>query len=300
MKIALCFSGQIRTGVEVAPNILNYLGDLRENCDIFVHTWDVETSSQHDYLYKDQDKLDKIKNLHFEVKDKNVFSNFRAAYLPTTMIVEPYNSVETTDTWGGRRQHKKHANKMVAMFESIYEANKLKKMHEEKYDFKYDYVVRIRPDLVFHPRKSLKQDIDELDHPNWGDILQRRYNHRSRATASPNSPLSFVYGAHFEASDHLEDIFWISNSEIGDTLAEYGVHRANCPAGVEIGEPGYIDWQIHMATWTRNELGLNYIELSDNAIRVYYQSHLESNMEILNPLFGDPPNYGLLGAPPPR
>jgi hypothetical protein len=39
MKIAICFIGQIRTGVICFPSIRHYIGDLWDNCDIFIHTY---------------------------------------------------------------------------------------------------------------------------------------------------------------------------------------------------------------------------------------------------------------------
>ena len=43
MKIAICFSGQNRTGHLTSPNILRYIGDLLPECDVFTHFWDSET-----------------------------------------------------------------------------------------------------------------------------------------------------------------------------------------------------------------------------------------------------------------
>ena len=40
MKIAVCFSGQIRTAVENFINIKNFLGDIYNDCDFFMHCWD--------------------------------------------------------------------------------------------------------------------------------------------------------------------------------------------------------------------------------------------------------------------
>ena len=40
-NIAVCLSGQIRTGIYAAPNIKRFIGDLWDNCDFFIHTWNV-------------------------------------------------------------------------------------------------------------------------------------------------------------------------------------------------------------------------------------------------------------------
>ena len=56
MKIAVCFSGQIRTGVQTAPNIKRYIGDLDTVCDYFVHTWDHQSPNHaaHDLVPVDK------------------------------------------------------------------------------------------------------------------------------------------------------------------------------------------------------------------------------------------------------
>ena len=40
MKIAICFSGMVRTGVKAYPSIKRFIGDLWGQCDFFMHTWD--------------------------------------------------------------------------------------------------------------------------------------------------------------------------------------------------------------------------------------------------------------------
>jgi len=47
MKIAVCLSRQVRTGADVFFSLKNYIGELWDNCDFFMHTWDIETTSPH-------------------------------------------------------------------------------------------------------------------------------------------------------------------------------------------------------------------------------------------------------------
>src|SRR6187551_3406039 len=39
MKIAICFSGQMRYAIKCAPNIKRFIGDV--DADYFIHTWDI-------------------------------------------------------------------------------------------------------------------------------------------------------------------------------------------------------------------------------------------------------------------
>ena len=40
MKVAVCFSGQIRTALECAPNLKRYFSSDKHEIDFFIHTWD--------------------------------------------------------------------------------------------------------------------------------------------------------------------------------------------------------------------------------------------------------------------
>ena len=43
MRIAVCFRGQLRTGVEASKNLIHLFGDYFKDIDFFVHTWDNTT-----------------------------------------------------------------------------------------------------------------------------------------------------------------------------------------------------------------------------------------------------------------
>ena len=50
MRIAICFSGGLRSSDQTSQYIKRYIGDLWDNCDFFLHTWDHESISDHDKL----------------------------------------------------------------------------------------------------------------------------------------------------------------------------------------------------------------------------------------------------------
>jgi hypothetical protein len=259
LKVALCFSGQIRTGAEVAPNIFNYLGELKENCDVFVHTWDAETTSP----VMTQDNIPEH-NRH--KVNGSTFSRFHSAYSPISMTVEPHDLVEISDVFGGGRVFDDYPYPLLSMFESIYEANKLKKAHEEKYKFKYDYVVRIRPDIVFDPSKSLKEDLALLQNEERFFLVA---DHHGRSSSN---------------NAHVEDIFWIASSEIMDELAGFVFVRARGNQST--------DWQVQMSQWVKGELGLSFRRLKNNMMRIYYQYDLDQKSDIISPELGAAPHYG--------
>jgi len=232
MKIAVCFSGQIRTGVQTAPNIKRYIGDLDPVCDYFVHTWDHQSPNHaaHDLV----------------PVDKNIFSEFYKLYNPIAMTVEPYaNRKAPAGVWGGYRVDPITGRKVHSMFESIYKSNRLKKTHEEDNGFVYDYVVRIRTDTVFHNEKLLRSDIGE---------------HFSHTMTLPDSNSVFLAAFHQgNKPNKLEDIFWIARSPTMDKIAEFyrvraDSHREDDPQG-------------HMAEWIKNDLNLVFHPLANSKIK---------------------------------
>lgn len=260
MRIAVCFSSQIRTGVITAPNIKNYIGDLYSFCDFFVHTWDIETLSQNDINSHNQDKttFENNKNKPVIVK-KEVFNKFYSLYNPISMVVEPYFSTNHLEVAGGRRYNKKIDGSVLSLFESIYECNLLKKNHEEKYGFKYDYVLRLRPDLVIHPRKKLETDISEVTQHN-----------------------TLVYAGHkkrdYVNQHRIEDIFWISKSEILDQVSNFFEYESKSLFDKNNNQ---YDWQEVMNGWVINNLKISPIVLKDSTMCPYYISDLKINADVM-------------------
>lgn len=233
MKIAICFSGQIRTGVQAAPNILNYIGDLLPQCDFYVHTWDRQSDPHSPNV--------------LEIVDRTVFADFFKIYSPLNMVVEPYCMKEVSPAWGGFRIDKK-LGEVYALYETIYKANRLKVLFEDEYDFKYDFAIRIRPDLVFDPTKSLKEDLSLI-----------RNNE------------SFVYGAHKQnfGNKRLEDIFWIAPSHIMDSICNFYSYRALSGHCGLPQSPNFIDTQVHIAQWITQDLKFQFQALNNNNIKVF-------------------------------
>jgi hypothetical protein len=245
MKIAICFSGQLRTGIQTAPNIKRYIGDLAPVCDYFVHTWDHQSPNH-------------VASELIPV-DKNIFSEFYKLYNPIAMTVEPYADKKApAGVWGGYRVDPVTGRKVISMFESIYKSNRLKKTYEEDNGFIYDYVVRIRTDSVFHQEKTLRSDIGE---------------HFSKTMTLPESDSVFMAAYHkenYNDGHKLEDIFWIARSATMDKITEFYQVRAD--SGRED------DSQMHMAAWVRNDLVLTYHPLSNSKIKLLRVGNTSSDV----------------------
>lgn len=148
MKIAVCFSGNIRTGVNAFPNIKRYFGPLFDNIDFFVHTWDLEDVAP-PFLECYENRSLLFYHLRTYVPynlHETKVHKFNQLYNPKRFVVDPPLHRTTVEK---------------PMWVSMQKSLDLMREYENLNNFKYDIVVRLRPDLLFHPgASSFKKDID--------------------------------------------------------------------------------------------------------------------------------------------
>lgn len=181
MRIAVCLSGQPRTAVGCFPYI--YTNIIKpNNADVFFHT----------YFDPDNPYMEKT---HIGRGDcylhSNIIEEIIYLYKPVAYLVEkPKNflkpTLEMSETrlkrsmefnsnknWS-REQHKHHTIKqMMSMFYSIFKANELKENYANENGFVYDYVIRVRFDLLpltpldctlYDPNKIYYLNLGHPDH----------------------------------------------------------------------------------------------------------------------------------------
>ena len=272
LKIAFCFSGQIRTGVHTAPNIIRYIGDLYPNCDFFVHSWDTETLGTGYANRIGAKTTDEIWHSSVPLYKNSTLDTFKKIYQPKGILVENYHAQPTKNTWGGRRFDPILNRWHVSMWRSIYESNLLKAAYEKNNGFSYDVTVRIRPDTVFDPSKSLIEDIQFLG------------NNRT-----------VFFGDHYDiwpqhGMSRIEDIFWIAKSDFMNKLCEYYDYYSRDVSNIDNPNlPGYQDWQWHCAKWITHTLNGKFYPLTNNTMRIFSQLDVENSVDPLKPGFGTPP-----------
>jgi len=140
MKIALCFSGQIRT-LEKCIDTINetIIQKLPNKPDIFCH-FSPENSSDEALV----EKLLSPKLCHFEPDEDVEIVN-------TDLFNECYNKRHEDGlphSWGPRT--KEGVEQILRQMYSVYMSNELKKQIEEKEQVKYDIVFRMRPDQRYY------------------------------------------------------------------------------------------------------------------------------------------------------
>jgi hypothetical protein len=142
MKIAVCITGEIRTWNQVKDNIIQNI--LKDNADVF--------------FVCDEDLS--ISNIDHEIT-KELQSFYDESDL------EFFNSKKSPET---------SVENCINMFYKIMKCNELKKQHENKHNFKYDIVVRLRTDSPFRNSLIFSEDKDKIFIPNncdWGGVCDQ-------------------------------------------------------------------------------------------------------------------------------
>lgn len=200
MKIAICFKGELRTGVEAVDNIKSFIGDLWPNCDFFIHTWD---DSFHRTLSQQKiEDLNKFNTKIWENHDEKI-KKFIEIYNPKLWKVENFQSLfkSIMDRYGN--MHKKYLNQFfIPRFYSWREVIKLKQQYEIDNNFVYDYVVSIRPDCIYSNEVKLMDFLKKVPDDGFG--------------------INGVFGIN---NDVVDDLVFISLSKVTDIVSTWQEHR---------------------------------------------------------------------------
>ena len=138
MKTCILLHGHMRTYKKTYDSLRNYIDDF-ENIDIFIHTWDTldrVTPSYYENSSSSNICIEHITELYKPIDilvEKQVFNN--------PDITCPYNKISLEG-------HKYY-------FESLYKVNLLKMKYETKHNFKYDIVIKLRPDIILKSKLRL-------------------------------------------------------------------------------------------------------------------------------------------------
>lgn len=198
MRIAVCFSGQWRTGNYCYENLKQFFGILYPYCDFFIHTWDINKQKCYNLsnVFSKETKL--TSNDVNEIKNKYnpkkiIVDDYQIAY-KELIKYEPllYTNVNIFDI-------------VQPLWYSFHKSIQLKNEYEIDNGFKYDYVIKLRPDILLHPNRRLSQDIEmyknELDSGEFYiENLIRDYSIDTHT---------------------IDDVYFLSNSESMNIASEY-------------------------------------------------------------------------------
>lgn len=198
MRIAVCFSGQWRTGNYCYENLKQFFGILYPYCDFFIHTWDINKQKCYNLsnVFSKETKL--TSNDVNEIKNK---------YNPKKIIVDDYQIAYKELI---KYEPLLHTNVNIfdivqPLWYSFHKSIQLKNEYEIDNGFKYDYVIKLRPDILLHPNRRLSQDIEmyknELDAGEFYiENLIREYSIDTNT---------------------IDDVYFLSNSESMNIASEY-------------------------------------------------------------------------------
>jgi len=145
LKIALCISGQLRTFERCYNNLRRYIIDPLSP-DIFVHIWRNSGVSQH---------LDSSTSRNFAPAQFDINTErLKALYSPIKTEIENSNDEGTESLCGIEVPYllkvwePNHYKGSLPMFYKIKKCNELKCDWEKNNGLTYDFVIRMRPDLM--------------------------------------------------------------------------------------------------------------------------------------------------------
>lgn len=189
MKIAICFSGQIRTGIESSENIKRFLGDLYPFCDFFIHTWDVNKNVQYcgTRIFTPEENI-----------TEDVISKIEEIYRPKKMIMENFNEIKD--------EISSYGDTIKYLWYSFNKSIEYKKEYEIENNFTYDLVVKLRFDIIFPPERRLLENYllisDKIDNTIYIE----------------NCP---IITDNDKSLEFIDDVFFIGNSKNMDIKSSY-------------------------------------------------------------------------------
>lgn len=188
LKIALCLSGHLRTYEKTYESIYEQLYNKYE-VDTFISTW----KNLGNKKYAVDDPLPEGEIVDIE--------KVRKIYNPIQIVVDdPETEVVSNrikkDFEGIKLGNGDKMSQLMIMLYKIWEVNSWKRYHEDKYNFKYDVVIRARFDVWL---KYINMDL----------VKQKLY-----CTPGHLGVTDFVFAGPSLTIDALCDIFTVLTTEI--------------------------------------------------------------------------------------
>lgn len=138
LKIAVCFSGQIRTALRTYKSIKTFFGDLQNNIDIFAHTWFSDTRN----LIIDEEYTGYRSSYVLRTVPESEIQALNDLYKFKSFCIDNYEEIikdpnMQNHTWAGLLTSWKKSVDLVNEYSNIHR-------------IKYDVVIKLRFDLAFN------------------------------------------------------------------------------------------------------------------------------------------------------
>jgi hypothetical protein len=221
MRIAVCISGQLRTYRHCVPslkkNILN-----RHDCDVFLHVWEKNGSSPKEGT-TDKDEsvtIDELTDL----------------YDPTEVVIEASHPTDSVMLKGIKipdeliQAEPIHHKGSLPMFYKIYACDQLRQEHEKRNGFKYDAVIKLRPDFII--KKPLPAEVLENLHFLWHSsrMLDPTFQVSDKFAVSNSANMTYYSSVFSKLPEYWQEPLGRDHEEnehrVGERLLKYHMEQS--------------------------------------------------------------------------
>jgi hypothetical protein len=226
-KVALCYSGRPRNYAECLKNHQDFFGLGQDNVDVFAHLWFDENligrpfrpDAPQQGSWPDHSLMDWIDN---NWKPKKVIYEKQKDDYFRDMYFDVWNVAHEKLNPTPRMHPKDH---QLSMFYGIKKVMEMKQEYEKEFNFKYDYVFRIRTDFVMISNFGIIENYDNKK------LHVSHYN--PTALINQYRPGTWVEDLGIDKR-YIVDIFVMGGSEVMDKYAKV---YDNIPLMLESGYP---------------------------------------------------------------
>ena len=205
MRIAVCMSGHFRDYEKKIDKFYeNVVGN--HDCDFFVHSWQDSLGFSINGTRPDLSAEDFIRIGGFDKTSPPCDTSTVVARLkPKKYQFETYSEVEpniiSEAAYYTRIHHYDKPINLTSMQRKIYLCDLLRREYETENNFKYDLVIRTRPDLTF----DQAIDFDKFDLSNLHTPTEVSYNIISDVFGFSNSEIMTTYSNLYVNLKNLHD-----------------------------------------------------------------------------------------------
>lgn len=186
IKIAVCFSTQLRTGTLAHKNIKNYLGEMYDSCTFFSHLWNINTRK----FYINQGKKQLPERMEVSSDEITYWKNL---YPIKSLLVEDYDKI--------RKEHITKNYHFNPIYYSFYKSLELMDDYVSRTNTKFDLVIKLRPDVIFSPDRKFSKE-----------MLSKYIN---------NSSDTFFVETLTEYQYWMNDVYWVSTPAIMNIAKQF-------------------------------------------------------------------------------
>lgn len=221
MKVAICFSGALRSFDTCIYSTIRYLINSFDNPDIFLHMWDFK---------KENNDI----NYNFKWRDNTTdISKILKILKPKDFIIEKYDNnqeqkiIETSKIDINKLDDEKKRNygfNCCSMYYKILKSFELAENYSINNDIKYDLYIRARLDFIWEDSIKIKEIKEKTIY-----LIKDRYATHSKLITNDK-----FFGGNYEVMKYMCNIFnklkdyQTENILIeGQTINEYHIKKSN-------------------------------------------------------------------------